>query len=231
MRTTSSTLVLLLAFAATASAREVRAPDGAWAMTVPDDWQDARPEDYEKMPKSVHRMFGGPPDEDKKRPRLQVSVIERPLYVAKDARDQFRTECASEIQDSNAREAGIQIDIANVDVERIGDRDVYRLEGSRTAKGTPPVKFVKWYVPAGDKQFVFSFDTTATTYPYKVIEFETMSRSIWIREPVPVKPGAGTDWSSVVTFAGIAVAVLCGIAFVIVARKQFKRADPADGPA
>ncbi|MEK7468237.1 MAG: hypothetical protein AAB074_12555 [Planctomycetota bacterium] len=231
MRTTTSTLFVLLALTSVAVARDARSPDGAWAMTVPDDWEPAKKEAYEKAPKNVHAIFASPQDESKLRSLLQVSVIEAPLFVSKEGREEFRTQCDAEIKSSEAAEAGVQIGIERVEMERIGDRDVYRMEGFQVAKDRPAVKFVKWYVPAGDKRYVFSFSSGAQTFPYKVVEFEQMSRSIWIREPVPVKPGAATDWSMVVTIAGVAVAVICGIAFVIVLRTQFKRAAPVEKQA
>lgn len=231
MRTISSTVLLLLALAAGALARDARSPDGAWSMNVPDDWEAAKPEAYQQAPKSVHAIFAGPQDEAKQRSLLQVSVIEKALFVSKEGREEFRAECDAEIKSSDASKTGLQIGIERVEMERIGDRDVYRVEGFQVGKEMPPVKFVKWYVPAGEKRYVFSFSSVAKTFPYKVVEFEQMSRSIWIREPPPEKPGAGTDWSLVVTVAGIAVAVICGIAFVIVARSQFKRAAPAEKQA
>ena len=89
-----------------------------------------------------------------------------------------------------------------------------------------PVKYVKWYVPAGDKRYVFSFTSPAETFPYKLIEFEQIAKTIRMREPVPSKPGKPSDWSWAITIAGLALAVVCAVVFVFVARKQFR---PATG--
>lgn len=227
MRAITSTLLVLLALAAIAVAREARSPDGSWTMTVPEDWEAAKSEAYENLPRGVHAVFASQQDESKTRALLQVAVIERPLIVSKEGREEFRAAADAEIKSTDAAKAGVQLGIERVEVEHIGDRDTYRLEGFQVTKEMSPVKIVKWYVPAGDKQYVFSFSSSAKTYPYRVVEFEQIARSIRMREPAPVKPGPGTDWSLVVTIAGVAVAVICGIAFVIVLKTQMRREPEA----
>ncbi len=196
-------------------------------MTVPEEWEPAKPEAYENLPRGVHAMYASQQDESKTRALLQVAVIERTLFVTKEGREEFRAAAVSEIKGSDAAKAGVQIEIESVEVDRVGDRDVYRMNGFQITKEMAPVKIVKWYVPAGDKQYVFSFSSSAKTYPYRVAEFEQIVRSIRMREPAPAKPGPGTDWSFIVTVAGIAVAVICGIAFVIVLKAQLRRAPEA----
>ncbi|MCE9583851.1 MAG: hypothetical protein K8T20_15315 [Planctomycetes bacterium] len=224
MRAITSTILALLIFAAVAGARDAHSPDGAWTMTVPDAWEAAKPEAYENVDRHIHSMFAAPADESKMRPVLQVSVMEEALNVSREAREEFRTQCDAEARSATMPQSGVQPGIERVDVEHIGDRDCYRVEGFLVSKETAPVKFVKWYVPSGDKRFVFSFVASAQTFPARVIEFESIARTIKMRDAAPEKPGAPVDWSRYVMIGGIALAVVCGIAFVFVARRQFRPA-------
>lgn len=223
MRATTSTLLAFLLLAVAAVARDSKSPDGAWTMTVPDSWEAAKPEAYESVDHHIHAMFAAPSDESKMRPTLQVSVVEEVLHVTRDGKDEFRSLCAAEAREASAPQAGVQPEIERVDVERIADRDCYRVEGFLVSKEIAPVRFVKWYVPSEDKRFVFSFLASAKTFPVRLIEFENVAKTIKMRDPAPQKPGAPMDWSPVITGVGISVAVICGVAFVIVARKQFGR--------
>lgn len=226
MRATTTALLALLLLAAAAAARDARSPDGSWTATVPDSWEPAKPEAYQNMPRTVHAIFMSAPDEEQKRALMQVSVIEKPLFVSKEGREEFRAACDAEIK-AAPKAPGVQMGIEKVEMERIGDRDVYRTEGFQASRESPPVKSVKWYVPAADKHYVFSFVTSAKSYAYRVVEFEEIARTIRMREAPPVRPAAARDWSGVVTVAGIAVAALCAIGFVIVLKTQFKRAPEA----
>jgi hypothetical protein len=226
MRATTSTFLALFLLAAAAAARDTHSPDGAWTMTVPEEWEAAKADAYEKVDRHIHAMYAAPADESKMRPVLQVSVVEQVLNVSKEAREEFRTQCDAEMKNATLPQEGVQPGIERVEVERIGDRDCYRVEGFLVSRETAPMKFVKWYVPSADRRFVFSFVASAKTFPARVIEFEQIARTIRMRDSAPAKPGSSFDPGNLVTVAGIAVAVICGIAFVLVARKQFRHAEP-----
>lgn len=214
----TSTLILML-LAAAAAAREATSPDGAWTITVPDTWEAAKNEAYDNEPTSVHAIFAGPKDESKTRSLLRVAVVEKALFVSKEGRDEFRSQCDQDIQGSKM--PGVQMGITAVEVDRFADRDCYRLEGFQMSQGQDHTNFVKWYVPAGDKRFVFSFMAGTTTFGMRQAEFESIMKTLKMREGPPSKADASTDWRRVVTYGGFALAAVCAIGFVIVARKTF----------
>jgi len=215
--TTRTSLAILLLLSLSASARDVTSPNGAWSMKLPDVWEPASREVYERIQQpGVHAVFQAPEEgKEKFRDYLVVTVIEQPMNVTAAGREEFRAKLQADLEKSS-----VQSGIERVLVEKLGDRDVYRVEGFFLMPESAPLKNAKWYIPAGDKTYVFSFTCTAATFNSKLLAFESMAESIRMREEASAAPTAGSDWSSVVTWAGIAVVVLAAAGIVFVLRKS-----------
>lgn len=219
IKTTTAMMVALLA--AAAAAMEARPETGAWTITLPDTWTHLPAEAYDRFGPGVHSVWSGPEQENRMRDVLVVSVQEETLHVSAAKQEEFRAAQQEGIKKSLQ---GVDMGIEDVKVVRLGDREVYRVEAHLVAKQAPPLKILKYFVPAGEKTYVFSFQTPASDYAYKVVVFETMAQSIRMREAAPAAPGAEADWSGIVTAGGIAVAALCALGMVVLARRQFRTA-------
>ncbi|MBI2919931.1 MAG: hypothetical protein HYY18_02475 [Planctomycetes bacterium] len=220
MKTIKSGLPVLLLLCSAAAAREAVSPNGAWSMTVPESWEPLDAAEYDKLQRGVHSVWKAPEDENKFSDYMMVTVLEQTLHVAPASREDFRQKLQTELGEDKRMQAGIE----KVDVARIADRDAYRVEGFLIAPNGPPLKNVKWYVPAGEKVYVFSFTAPGSTFPYKLLAFETMAQSIRMKDAAPAPPGRGVDWRGGVAVMGVLVAIVCAIGILVVARKQFRAA-------
>ncbi|NUN47576.1 MAG: hypothetical protein HUU15_01935 [Candidatus Brocadiae bacterium] len=231
MRRTTQTLSLLLFLAAAVQAKPVKAPNGAWTMDIPNSWGPAAAEGYDKLHSSVHAVFhlqeeGGGEGTGAAafRDYLVVSVQEQTTFVDPTRREEFRAKLQQEV-----RERGLNAGIENVAVEKVHDRDAWRVEGWIIPPQGRPLKNVKWYVPSGDRTFIFSFNASGDDFQYKLGDFEVMAASIRMKEGPPAAPSKPVNWRLAVTVGGVLVFAICGIAFVVVLRRMLK--PPAEEAA
>jgi hypothetical protein len=215
---TNKTL-LSLAFAAalcaTAQAmKEARSPNDAWSMQVPETWSPAPPAAIDRMPPGVHSMWQAPEDRESFRDYLTVTILDEPTHVSVDRRDEFRAKVQAALR------AGIE-NVEDVRVAKIADRPVYRVEGHLSPPGSPPLKNLKYFVPAGQSTYVFSFTSPISRFRESIEAFELMAGTIRMRDAAPGPPTRPVDWSWWITVGGILLFAVCAVAILIIARKQW----------